>query len=53
MIITGGQRVVNASVNIANYFNMSETLVGLTICAIGTSLPELVTSFVASRKGES
>lgn len=53
MIITGGQLVVNASVNIANYFNMSETLVGLTICAIGTSLPELVTSFVASRKGES
>jgi cation:H+ antiporter len=31
---------------------MSETLVGLTIVAIGTSLPELVTSIVASRKGE-
>ena len=32
---------------------MSETLVGLTIVAIGTSLPELITSVVASRKGES
>ena len=31
---------------------MSETLIGLTIVAIGTSLPELVTSVVASRKGE-
>ena len=31
---------------------MTETLIGLTIVAIGTSLPELVTSFVASRKGE-
>ena len=31
---------------------MSETLIGLTIVAVGTSLPELVTSVVASRKGE-
>jgi len=34
-------------------WGMSETLIGLTIVAIGTSLPELVTSVVASRKGES
>ena len=31
---------------------MTETLIGLTIVAIGTSLPELVTSAVAARKGE-
>ncbi len=53
MIILGGQFVVNSSVAIAEAFGMDSTLIGLTICAIGTSLPELVTSVVASRKGES
>ena len=53
MIITGGQLVVNSAENIALSLGMSKTLVGLTVCAIGTSLPELVTSFIASRKGES
>ena len=38
---------------IAAAFGLSETLIGLTIVAIGTSLPELVTSITASRKGES
>ena len=51
-IIAGGQFVVNGAKEIAAAFGMSETLVGLTIVAIGTSLPELVTSIVASRKGE-
>ena len=51
-IILGGQAVVYAARNIAGYFSMSETLIGLTIVAAGTSLPELVTSIVAARKGE-
>lgn len=52
LIVTGGQLVVTCASNIALLFGLSETLIGLTICAIGTSLPELVTSIVATRKGE-
>lgn len=52
-IIFGGNLVVNNASKIAAKFGMSDTLIGLTIVAIGTSLPELVTSIVASRKGES
>ncbi|MBD5128842.1 MAG: calcium/sodium antiporter [Ruminococcaceae bacterium] len=52
-IIVGGQLVVDNASKIAENFGMSETLVGLTIVAVGTSLPELVTSIVAARKGES
>lgn len=51
-IIIGGQLVVNSARALALSFGMSETLVGLTIVAIGTSLPELVTSIVASAKGQ-
>ncbi|MBQ5317610.1 MAG: calcium/sodium antiporter [Oscillospiraceae bacterium] len=52
-IIIGGQFVVDSAEKIALGFGMSPTLVGLTIVAVGTSLPELVTSIVAARKGES
>ena len=52
LIIAGGQFVVNSAKFIAAAFGMSETLIGLTVVAFGTSLPELVTSIVASRKGE-
>lgn len=52
-IIFGGQVVVDNAEKIALGFGMSETLVGLTIVAVGTSLPELVTSIVAAKKGES
>lgn len=52
-VILGGQLVVNSSKTIAAAFGMSENLIGLTIVAIGTSLPELVTSVVAARKGQS
>lgn len=52
-IIIGGQLVVDSASDIATGFGMSENLVGLTIVAVGTSLPELVTSIVAARKGES
>lgn len=51
-IAVGGDVVVKSAVNIATAFGMSQTLVGLTIVALGTSLPELVTSFVAARKKE-
>lgn len=51
-IIGGGNLVVNNASLIAQALGTSETLVGLTIVAIGTSLPELVTSFVATRKGD-
>ncbi len=52
-IIGGGQMVVNSAKIIAATLGMGETLIGLTVVAIGTSLPELVTSIVAARKGES
>lgn len=51
-IIIGGQVVVNNASIIARSLGMSDALVGLTIVAIGTSLPELVTSVMAARKGE-
>ena len=51
-IIFGGDLVVDNASAIALKLGMSELLVGLTIVAIGTSLPELVTSIVAAKKGE-
>ena len=51
-IAVGGDMVVDSASRIAIDFGMSQTLVGLTIVAIGTSLPELVTSIVAARKNE-
>ena len=51
-IIIGADFVVDSASYIAIAFGMSETLVGLTIVAMGTSLPELVTSLTALRKGE-
>lgn len=49
-VIVGGNFVVNSASKIASSLGMSELLVGLTIVAIGTSLPELVTSVIASKK---
>lgn len=51
-IIIGADLVVDSASYIAMAFGMSETLVGLTIVAIGTSLPELVTSLTALKKDE-
>ncbi len=51
-IIFGGELVVNSASDIALKLGMSELLVGLTIVSVGTSLPELVTSIVAAKKGE-
>lgn len=51
-IIAGGNLVVNNASKIAETFGLSQNLIGLTIVAVGTSLPELVTSVIAARKGE-
>lgn len=51
-VIIGGNLVVDNATLIAEAFGMSQTLIGLTIVAIGTSLPELVTSIVASKKAK-
>jgi cation:H+ antiporter len=52
-VVFGGDMVVDNASMIAKAWGMSDTLVGLTIVAIGTSLPELVTSITASKKGDS
>ncbi|EDL66582.1 calcium/sodium antiporter [Bacillus sp. SG-1] len=52
-IIVGGELVVKNATEIALSLGMSETLTGLTIVAIGTSLPELITSITAALKKES
>ena len=51
-IVWGGDLVVDSACNIAETFGLSQTFIGLTIVALGTSLPELVTSMVAASKGE-
>ena len=52
-VIWSGDLVVNNAVIVAKSLGMSDTLVGLTVIAIGTSLPELATSITAAFKGES
>lgn len=52
-IVLGGDWVVDGASVIAQSFGMSQNLVGLTVVAFGTSLPELVTSFTAARKNQS
>lgn len=51
-VILGGDLVVEGAAAVASALGMSETLIGLTVLAVGTSLPELVTSVVASVKRE-
>ena len=51
-VIGGGTLVVDNAKDIAIELGMSELLVGLTVVSIGTSLPELITSIVAAKKGE-
>ena len=51
-IAIGGDVTVDAAARIASDLGMSQTLIGLTIVSIGTSLPELVTSIVAAKKNE-
>lgn len=51
-VIFGGNVVVDSASQIAKSFGLSDAFIGLTIVALGTSLPELVTSFAAAKKGE-
>jgi cation:H+ antiporter len=50
-IVVGSDLVVDSATKIAYSFGLSETFVGLTIVSVGTSLPELVTSLIAAKKG--
>ena len=52
-IVLGGDMSVEGAKEIARVLGLSEALIGLTIVAFGTSLPELVTSVIAAKKGES
>ena len=51
LIVLGSNVAVDAATELARIFGMSERFIGLTIVALGTSLPELFTSVVAARKG--
>ncbi len=52
VVIIGGNLVVDHASNIASALGLSQNFIGLTIVAVGTSLPELVTSITATRKNE-
>ena len=52
-LVWGSNLTVESACALARYVGVSERVIGLTIIAIGTSLPELVTSVIAARKGES
>ncbi|MXO84492.1 calcium/sodium antiporter [Altererythrobacter aurantiacus] len=52
VLIGGGRLLVTGAIDLALLAGLTETLIGLTIVAVGTSLPELVTSVIAARKGE-
>jgi cation:H+ antiporter len=51
-LLLGGHIIVRNAVLIATAFNVSETVIGLTIVAIGTSLPEIATVIIASYRGQ-
>src|SRR3990167_7879927 len=52
LLVVGGKIAVDGAVSIATFLGVSQALIGLTVVAIGTSLPELATSVVAARKGK-
>ena len=52
LVVKGSDFAVSGATEIARYFGMSERFIGLTIVALGTSLPELVTSVTAAKKRE-
>lgn len=52
LLVVGADLFVQSAVAIAKLFNVSDAIIGLTIVAVGTSLPELITSIVAAHKKE-
>ncbi|MEN3794118.1 calcium/sodium antiporter [Fulvimarina sp. MAC3] len=52
MLVLGARLMVDGATSLARHIGVSEAVIGLTIVAIGTSLPELATVFIAARKGE-
>lgn len=53
LLVTGGKVIVNSAIEIAEYWGVSQRVIGLTIVSIGTSLPELATSVVAAFRRQS
>lgn len=52
LLVSGSNLLVKSAVALANYFGISQLVIGLTIVAVGTSLPELSVSAVASARGK-
>jgi cation:H+ antiporter len=53
LLVVGGELLVRGAVDLARYFGMTERMIGLTVVAMGTGAPELATSLVAARRGQS
>ena len=53
ILIAGGQALVEGAIELATIFNVPETVIGLTVVAVGTSLPELAASIAAALRGKS
>jgi cation:H+ antiporter len=53
LLVIGGELLVRGAVDLARYFGMTERMIGLTVVAMGTGAPELATSLVAARRGQS
>ena len=51
-VFVGAEILVKGAVNVANFFNVSQTIIGLSLVAIGTSIPEVATSVVAAYRGQ-
>ena len=52
LLVASSRMLVWGAVEVATYFGVSDTIIGLTVIAIGTSLPELASSLIAGKKGE-
>lgn len=52
LLVASSRMLVWGSVEVATFFGVSDTIIGLTVLAIGTSLPELASSLIAVKKGE-
>ncbi len=53
ILVVGGNALVTGAIDLARIFNVPETVIGLTVVAIGTSLPELAASIAAALRGKS